>query len=247
MVYKILVLVVAIALAVVVFSGTHQDIIPNLPDLSEPAWLIHADQPLIAGGYGDNFAYNGTNVRALDGSLELRYDPERKTGSITVTLETTDKSGPLHVSASQSLDGRVELVSEITPSDRIVEDRPVFGSTGLGENTFPQTSATLAGWSRFTLTAGGKTVGKDLFGEWAIAQALRRADGSIRQSGLVYSPLLRDKTGFSNPKETQFVLLVHSQDADTDNVPPYTLALDLTFLHVVVQHQPTQSPSRTAG
>jgi len=245
MVYRIVIAIAAVALVVLLFAG-NDDLPVPLP-LEQPSWVVRAQTAWVAGGYGDNFAYSGKNVRALQGTLELHYDPAEASGTIVVDVETTQASGPLRIGAGQSLEGHIRLTSTLSASDQILEDTPVFGSTGHGGSAFPVTHATLAGQSRFALSAGGRPVASDLAGEWALADALRRSDGSIRQSGLVYSPLLRDKSGFSNPKETQFLLVVHSDTADPDNAPPYAIALDLFFTHVMIEERPPQTASRTPG
>ena len=245
MVYRILIAAAALALVILFFSDGHRTLLP--PGPTPPSWSVRADAPFVVGGYGDNFAYSGKTVRPLHGTLELRYDPTNKTGIVSISVQTTKESGPIQITANRTLEGEVRLTSTLRPSDRVLEDTHVFGSTGRGAATLPETLAALAGWSQFDLSAGGAPVAAELSGEWALAEAIRRSDGSIRQSGLVYSPLLRDKTGFSNPKETQFVLVVHSNTADPDNAPPYALALDLVFTQVTVEERPQQTASRTAG
>jgi len=79
---------------------------------------------------------------------------------------------------------------------------------------------------------------EDLSGEWALIQALRKNDGAIRQSGLVYSPLLRDKRGFADPEASEFLLLLHSDAEDSDNVPSYAVALHLVFANVTIEMGP---------
>ncbi len=245
MVYRILVLAAAIALAVLLLLGIDHELSPLAT--GNASWVVRADQPLVAGGYGDNFCYSGANVRPLHGVLELRYDPVKREGTLTVTVETTSESGALRLAADKTLQGQIQLVSQIGTADRVLHDTPIYGDTGRGGPAFPQTLATLAGWSRFDLAVNSRTTATGLAGEWSIAQALRRSDGSIRQSGLVYSPLLRDKTGFANPKEIQLILLVHSDEADAQNAPPYTLALDLVFTQVTIEENPTQSTSQSAA
>jgi len=72
--------------------------------------------------YGDNFAYSGDNVRPVEGALELRLNARRQIGKPTVSLQTSEASGPLHVSAEQSFDGEITLVSQIDPSSTVNEE-----------------------------------------------------------------------------------------------------------------------------
>ncbi len=210
----------------------------NTESEREPSWFIHASSPKVIGGYGDNFAYSGENVRPVEGVLELRLNRSQQRGKITVSLQTTEASGPLHVSAEQSFDGEIALVSQIDPSSTVNEEVFIHGDTGIGGPELPRTYATVVGWSRFDVFVDGALVYEDLSGEWALIQALRKSDGAIRQSGLIYSPLLRDKRGFADPEANEFLLLLHSDAEDSNNVPSYTVALHLVFTEVTIEIGP---------
>ena len=58
----------------------------NTGSEGEPSWFIHANSPKVIGGYGDNFAYSGDNLRPVEGVLELRLNARRQIGKITVPL-----------------------------------------------------------------------------------------------------------------------------------------------------------------
>ena len=203
-----------------------------------PGWEVRADAPLVIGGYGDNFSYSGKGVRPLSGSLSFTYGPEVHTGVISVTLATTAESGTLQLGAGGALSGEIKLSGRITPTDRIVADTDIHGDTGLWGPELPRVHAILAGTGTFDLLVDGKPVYTDMVGEWSLEQALHRPDGSIRKSGLYYSPLLRDKTGFADPDRLEFDLIVHSPDVDQGNNPPYTIVLHLVFTHVAIEHRP---------
>ena len=232
MIEKILLFIGVIALVGWFLLGTGED--------EGPTWVVHADQPLIIGGYGDNYAYTGDGVRPLKGSLDLRLNLPQGEGRLMVSLETTEESGSLQISSSEELSGAFRLVSRIDRSDRVEEGIPIYGDTGNGGPELPRTLAILAGWSRFDLYVNDKIRYSNLSGEWAAAWALRRDDGAIRQSGLVYSPLLRNKTGFSDPEKIEFTLILHSDVPDPENDPPYALALHLVFTQVTVEKGPAQ-------
>ena len=212
----------------------------NTGSKGEPSWFIHASFPKVIGGYGDNYAYSGDNVRPVEGVLELRLNGSRQRGTITVLLQTTEASGPLHVSAEQPFDGEITLVSQIDPSSTVNEEVFIHGDTGIGGPELPRTYATVVGWSRFDVFVDGALVHEDLSGEWALIQALRKSDGAIRQSGLIYSPLLRDKRGFANPEVNEFLLLLHSGAVDSNNVPSYAVALHLVFTDVTIEIGPLE-------
>lgn len=210
----------------------------NTGNESETTWIIRADAPMAIGSYGDNFAYSGEDVRPIDGSLELRLNTGRRAGRVSVSLQTIDASGPLRVSAKRSLDGEITLVSRIDRSSTVSEEIFIHGDTGIGGPELPRTYATVAGWSRFNVSENGALVYEDLSGEWALIQALRRSDGAIRQSGLLYSPLLRDKRGFADVEQSEFLLLLHSGAGDSENLPPYEVALHVVFTDVTIEIGP---------
>ena len=210
----------------------------NTGNESGPAWLIHATSPKVVGGYGDNFAYSGDNVRPIEGALELRLNARRQIGKITVSLQTSGASGPLHVSAEQSLDGEITLVSQIDRSSTLNEEVFIHGDTGIGGPELPRTYATVVGWSRFDVFVDGALIYEGLSGEWALIQALRKSDGAIRQSGLIYSPLLRDKRGFADPEASELLLLLHSDAEDPENAPCYDVALHVVFTDVTIEIGP---------
>lgn len=232
MIEKILLAIGVIALVGWFLLGTGED--------ESPTWAVHADQPLIIGGYGDNYAYTGDGVRHLKGSLDLHLKLPHGGGRLVVSLETTGESGPLRVSVSEELSGDIRLVSRIDRSDRVEELISIYGDTETGGAELPRTLAILAGWSRFDLYVNDSIRYSNLSGEWAVAQALRRDDGAIRQSGLVYSPLLRNKTGFSDPEKIEFTMVLHSGVPDPENDPPYALALHLVFTQVTIEKGPVQ-------
>ncbi len=201
-------------------------------------WRITANHPVVVGGYGDNFQYSGKDVRPVGGDVALVFDPKTHTGTIVGTVSTTAASGALWIAAATKLTGRITLSARITPADRVVTNADIYGDTGFGGPNLPTTHALIAGAGTFDLYVNGKLVYTGLRGEWSVADAVRKPDGSIRQSGLVYSPLLRDKTGFSDPHRREFTLIVHSTAADPNNNPPYTVALQIVFTAVTVNHRP---------
>ena len=232
MIEKILLAIGVIALVGWFLLGTGED--------EGPTWVVHADHPVIIGGYGDNYTYTGDGVRPLKGSLDLLFNLPQGEGRLIVSLETTEESGSLQIFSSEELSGAFRLVSRIDRSDHVEEGIPIYGDTGSGGPELPRTLAILAGWSRFDLYVNDKIRYSNLSGEWAAAWALRRDDGAIRQSGLVYSPLLRNKTGFSDPEKIEFTLILHSEVPDPENDPPYALALHLVFTQVTIEKGPTQ-------
>ena len=103
-------------------------------ETSAGAWRLEATRVRVVGGYGHNFAYNGENVRWLDGKAEIELDASSGTARIVVEVETTDASGPIRYSKDQSWSGKIRIVQLLNTSQmegaRIAEDLMLHGDTG---------------------------------------------------------------------------------------------------------------------
>jgi len=87
--------------------------------------------------------------------------------------------------------------------------RVIHGNTDVGDSRLPVTHAHFAGSGSFELLVDGNKQPTEWVGFWSIGDALRQPDGSIRNQGLVFSPLLRDQSVFSDPNRTEITLLVY--------------------------------------
>ena len=232
--YRILILIGVVA-AMVGLSF----MLPNKPPtplVISSALVVRAEAPEVIGGYGDNFSYDGKGVQTLSGTLSLTISRDG-TGSIDASVSTTKTSGPLHPTSTDELAGTIRITSRVDATSKLQENATINRDTAGGDLNFPQTHALLAGKSAFDVYVNGKLLYHNLLGEWSLADAVRQGDGSIRQSGLIYSPLLRDKSGFSDPKCVEFTLLLHSAAPDENNKPPYSLVLHLVFSNVTIDKQ----------
>lgn len=238
MIYRVLLLVGVVAALVGLFFVYSNYESPG----SDAVWAVRAEGPRVIGGYGDNFCYDGQGVRPLAGSLTLSIGADG-TGLIDCSVSTTDASGPLHLSSTDELAGTIRITSKIDSSSKLEELVEINGDIEGGDSGLPQTQATLTGKSTFDLYVDGVMRYEALRGGWSLADAVRQSDGSIRQSGLLYSPLLRDKSGFSDPGRLEFTLLLHSDAPDPNNNPAYSIVLHLVFSDVTIEKQP-QTPSQ---
>ena len=201
-------------------------------------WVVRAGSPEVIGGYGDNLCYDGKGVQTVSGTLVLVISGEG-TWSIEASLSA---DMPLHPSSGDDLAGTIRIASRSDSASYLIEDADINGDTDGGDPNLPQTHALIAGEGVFDIYAGGRLIYKGMRGEWSLADAVRRGDGSIRQSGLLYSPLLRDKTGFSDRDRNEFTLLLHSDVPDTRNRPPYSAVLHLVFSDLTIEKRPTVRP-----
>ncbi|HHK67280.1 MAG TPA: hypothetical protein ENJ47_02605 [Candidatus Acetothermia bacterium] len=184
-------------------------------------WQVKLADPIVIGNDDDRFAYaGGPLVREVSGSGRLSFSPEKRTGSIRIDFTDPEGDG--------EWTGRNDLRSRLNGTTKIDSNVEIDGETGLGEVRLPQSHAYLAGMSDFTVYSGLWPVGR-VRGFWSLAYAIRKEDGSIRNQGLVYSPLLRDKTVFSDPTRLEFTLILYEDDE---------VLLDLVFRKVTIVRSP---------
>ena len=56
----------------------------DAPEATSGQWRLEATGVRIIGGYGNNFAYDGRNVRWMDGKAQIELDPNNGTGRIVI-------------------------------------------------------------------------------------------------------------------------------------------------------------------
>ena len=173
---------------------------------------FEAHDPWIIGNTDDAFAYAGEGVRTVQGTATLQIDPTTATGMIEFSLQPD--------AALTSLLGELSPESSITlkldRADAVWTDHAIHGDTDLGDSRLPVTHAHFAGSGNFELFVDGNRQPTEWHGFWSIGDALRQPDGSIRNQGLVFSPLLRDQSVFSDPSRTEIALLIYkAPESDT--------------------------------
>ncbi len=195
-----------------------------------PEWLIQAEAPTIFGGGEAAYGYGGSEAYPASGGMEISWTPGRG-GTIDFRIELDEDVRTFL--GSTTLRGSASLDAE----SPVFEERMVLGGTGLGSAPLPPTRACLAGTALFEITAAVEDRENELasiHGWWMVADALRRSDGAVRQSGLIYSPLLRDQSGFSDATRTEATLILGDAERPL---------LQVVFSEVRV----VQSPSRTTS
>lgn len=202
------------------------------PHVVPVEWWIRAESPLVVGDSIDSFVYaGGESVRPVAGSGSLRIAASGR-GTIRVSLQPLE-SDPSFSLRDGSIVGRSwDLVSGVGDSSEVWTETPFHGNSGIGDTRLPETIALIAGQSGFDLTIDGNRRWNDLTGIWSIGHALRRVDGSIRQQGLVFSPLLREKTGFSDPERLELTLLLYENGKGSD------VLIHIVFRNVIIERSP---------
>jgi len=216
----------AIGLAVLLIPS------PILPKPSD-AWEIVAADAWLVGTPEAPFAYAGGDaVRSVDATATLDFDSDDGAGSLLarITLpEDQDAALPFDAVPGEEILLRAPLAAA-----DLMTDSPIWGNTGISESRLPQTYALLAGSVIFDVTIGARSVTEIATGFWSVADALRREDGSIGQQGLIFSPLLREKTGFSDPSRQELTVLLY--DNSGGESPP--VLLHVVFSSVTIAQRP---------
>jgi hypothetical protein len=207
-------------------------------------WRIEAGNARIIGGYGDNFAYDGTNVRPIQGTATVTLDTRAGTGQVEINVRTTSESGPIRFSEDQSWEGEIRIVQRLDTSQmdmaRIQEEVWLHGDTGNEAPVMPKLFNYFATWGPSTIWVNGERVVPMIGSHTMLSEQARDEEGRIVNGrGQVYSPMARDKTGFTDPSETEFHFVAHTSEPDADNFPPHSAWLHLHFADVDVQEKPS--------
>ncbi len=207
-------------------------------------WKIQATGARIIGGYGNNFAYNGENVRALKGSATMTVDRERGTARLEIDLETTPASGAIRFSAEKSWTGKIQIVQNIDTGKmkkaRIAQEIFLHGDTGNEAPVMPTIYNYFATWGPSSIRVNGEEVIAMIGSHTMFSERARGPDGKIaRASGEVYSPMSQDKSGFTDGARTEFHFVAHTTKPDAKNFPPHSGWIHLHFSDVTVLEQPS--------
>lgn len=215
---------------------------PEAEPAQEAQWHIRASDARVIGGYGDNFAYDGENVRPIRGTAEMRLDPESGTGELTIQLETTSESGPVHYAEDTRWEGEIQIVKQIDTSQmdaaRIATDTYLHGDTGNEAPVMPRIYNYFATWGPSKITVNGEEAVPMVGSHTMFTEQARGSDGTIRRGDQVYNPKLPDKTGFTNADATEFHYVAHTTEPDQDNFPPHTAWVHLHFSEVEIVSKP---------
>ena len=204
------------------------------PLVLSSGWQVACESPQVVGDSIDPFAYAGGGlVRPVGGSALVRITGSK--GTVRLSIESSAPSPPLSMRDGSVVGRKWELHSSVDRTTEVWFDTSVNGNTGLGERRLPETVALLAGEGRFDLIVDRSRQLTGISGFWTIAHAVRQEDGSIRQRGLVFSPLLRDKTGFSDPDRLELTLLLYEDE------PGGNVLFQVVFSDVVIERSPEPS------
>ena len=207
-------------------EGSHGDV-----------WKLEATDPLLIGGYGDNFVYDGETVVPLEGKATVNVNGKKNEGSMIAEFY-----GTITPEAGVSYTGniRIEYTEFSEGSDfwegGIADYVMLHGDTGQEAPVMPEVITPLASWGPANVYVDDEMVYENLVGHMMYTEGSRDRD--------TYAIYNQDKTGFYSPKdpgdssiahpdEMELHFVAHTVDPDTGNFPPHTIWLHLNYLTVI--------------
>jgi len=203
-------------------------------------WILEAQDALIIGEYGHNFAYDGEKVRPVEGKATVNVNSETNTGSVVVEL----KNAKHQLSADEFIEGDIKLVmdefegSQPFKQGSIAENLYLHGDSGNGPPVMPKLYTFLAGWGKVDLYVDGELVYEDLDAHIMYTEGARINNKIMKEDGTVYNPTLKSESGFTDSSKREFHIVAHTTDEDKNNFPPNSVWIHINFQEVALKKAP---------
>lgn len=214
-----------------------------LEQVHGPEWTVKATMPRLIGGYGDNFDYDGSDVKPLDGVAYAHLNSESNDGWILAKF-----TGTIKPSRGQSHSGEITMFFPMALGEG--SGTPLFvsrdaagyweggvadyvllhGHTGREAPVMPAIPAFVATWGPALVFVNGERV---MTGPGHMMLTERSRDpvtGAVyadENRTQIYDPRRPGEGVMFDPDEKEITLLVHTEGEDAANYPPYE-----SFLHV---------------
>jgi hypothetical protein len=200
-------------------------------------WSLKASEPLIIGGYGDNFAYDGKNVRPVEGSAQVEVNADKNTGTMEVQF-----NGTITPEEGVSYEGEIRMVYEKfvgagSPFKEggIADYIYLHGDTGQEAPVMPTVRSYLASWGPVDIYVNGEKVYEELVGHMMLTEAARDQESYAiyDESGEgFYSPKKPGDSSIAHSDRRTLHFVAHTTKQDGGNFPPHTVWLHLNFQDV---------------
>jgi len=203
-------------------------------------WILEAQDALIIGEYGHNFAYDGEKVRPVDGMAMVDLNSETNTGSVVVEL----KNAKHQLSANEVIEGDIKIVMEEFEGSQpfkqgsIAENLYLHGDSGNGPPVMPKLFTFLAGWGKVDIYVNGEKAYSDLDAHIMYTEGARINNKIMKEDGTIYSPKLKSESGFTDSSKREFHIVAHTTDEDKNNFPPNSQWIHLNFQEVALKKAP---------
>jgi hypothetical protein len=208
------------------FSGEH-----------EPQWDLRASDPLLIGGYGDNFAYDGEDVTPLEGSATVDVNVAEDTGTMEVTF-----NGTINPEKGVTYSGDIRMVYEQFSAagsefkeGGIADYIYLHGDTGQEAPVMPTVRSYLASWGPVDIYVDGEKVYEKLVGHMMLTEGARHRDTYAIYAAdgeSFYSPKEPVDSSIAHPERRALHFVAHTTKQDGGNFPPHTVWIHVNFQDV---------------
>ena len=209
-----------------------------------PVWSLTGTHPFLIGGYGDNFAYDGEGVVALEGGAEVLLNVEEDTGTLTAVV-----NGMIHPEKDKTYSGEIKIVYHVAPTDgpafwegSVADFIYVHGDTEQGPPVMPKPRAFVAAWTPADVYVNGELVYEGLDGHMMYTERTRdtttQAIYANAERTAFYSPMAPSEEYIVAPDERELHFVAHSTVEDLDNFPPHNVWIHINF-EEVTEETPT--------
>ena len=202
----------------------------------DPVWKLSATDGLLIGGYGDNFAYDGTRVVPIGGKAVVDINAETDQGYMEVVF-----NGTISPERDKSYSGEIKIVYESFDEGSdfweggIADFVYLHGDTGQEAPVMPQVKSDLASWGPADIYVDGELIYDDLVGHMMYTErsrslsnyAITNSDGSG-----YYSPKDPGNASLADPDAREIHFVAHTTEQDKGNFPPHTVWVHLNFTTV---------------
>jgi hypothetical protein len=230
-----LTLVLGLSASIGLFAVTGKDY-QTIEGRHRPIWKLEASNPLLIGGYGDNFDWSGSKTAPLMGNAVVNINARRDIGEMVVTLK-----GTINPEKGKTFSGDIKIIY------RAFSEGPAFweggiadfvwlhGDTKQGPPVMPKVRTYLASWGPADVWVNDELVYEGLDGHMMYTERSRD-----KETFAIYN---RDKSGFYSPKdpanfsiadpdEREIHFVAHTNDEDSGNFPPNKVWIHLNFVDV---------------
>lgn len=157
----------------------------------------------------DHMGNDGSNVHAVDGTVEIDVDALQNKGSFVAQLKVPEGDLVLEMNRFH----------EFSPCQHGGLAAYIYehGDSGCGDSNWPKTFIWLAGWGYGLATLNGESLYDDYEMHFMVTQGIRD-----RETLKVNYPLLEKKSqaGEVNPATQQLDFYIRSPESDERNNPP---------------------------
>lgn len=235
------VLIMAVFLAVItsVFAEGSKEEVPDYMTFKgshADQWKLEAADPLLIGGYGDNFVYDGKAVVPLEGTAVVDVNTRTNKGKMIAEF-----SGTITPEAGKTYTGDIRI--EYTEFDEgsdfweggIADFVYLHGDTGQEAPVMPKVKTDLATWGPADVYVNDKLVYEDLAGHMMYTEGSRNISSYAIYKGDktgFYSPKTPADSSIAHPERMEIHFVAHTVDPDEGNFPPHTVWIHLNFITV---------------